>query len=55
MIVLGGALAVFGISGFEAHVGSFGGAAWDIGDRIEIAVGVGLFILGISLRRSTTD
>ena len=56
MIVIGGGLATFGLSGFSASLGTLwgelnGGASWDNGSRIEITVGVVLFLLGISIRK----
>lgn len=55
MIVVGGALAAFGFSGFSASVetllGSLSGSAgWSIGSQIEITIGTALFLLGMSLR-----
>lgn len=64
MIVLGGALAAFGFSGFEAswdlntNFGTMQGngwAAWGVSSKIEITVGVGLFLLGILLSNRTRE
>ncbi|MGP8250500.1 MAG: hypothetical protein ACLQHF_00600 [Terracidiphilus sp.] len=53
IVVIGGALAAFGISGFEEHSGIYGWAGWRVEDRIEIAVGVALVILGMFLRKES--
>lgn len=52
MVVFGACLAVYGIFDYQGAVGILP-AGWTPGDRIEIALGVGLFILGLLLRRDS--
>lgn len=49
MMVIGGGLAAFGLSGYGGNRYFLG---WSFGDRIEIAIGVALFILGMFFRKS---
>ncbi len=44
IIILGGGLAAFGLSGWRRY-------GWEIDARIEIALGVVLLLLGIFLRK----
>ena len=50
MAVLGGALAAFGLTGFSASLdnvaGLSGWAGWDTASRVEVIIGVALFLLG---------
>lgn len=49
LMVIGGAVAVLGLSGYSGtHI-----QAWSDTDRIEIAIGVGLFILGMFFRKQS--
>lgn len=48
LMVFGGALAALGLSGYH-RIFAFSG--WSDGDRIEIAIGVALFIVGMFFRK----
>jgi hypothetical protein len=49
-MVIGGGLAALGLSGYGGNRYFTG---WSNSDRIEIATGVALFILGMFFRKST--
>ncbi|MHB1672723.1 MAG: hypothetical protein ACYCSP_00585 [Acidobacteriaceae bacterium] len=52
LMVIGGAVAALGLSGYGGNRIFMG---WSDSDRIKIAVGVGLFILGMFIRKSNPD
>ena len=49
-MAIGGAVAALGLSGYGGNSFYMG---WSDTDRIEIAVGVGLFILGMFFRKKS--
>lgn len=56
MVVVGGALAVFGLTGFTGSIDSIGGSisggfSWDAAPRAEAVIGVALFLLGMCFKR----
>jgi hypothetical protein len=51
IMVLGGALAAFGLTSYGGNRIYMG---WSDSARIEIAIGVGLFLLGMFSRKNTS-
>jgi hypothetical protein len=55
MIVVGAALAAFGLFSYHADRSYIGAASsgWDTGAKIEIAIGVALLVWGMFLRKES--